>query len=42
MRIVQTEDGKLEKTTYKPPADPDAELNREPAQSLVTHSLLNA
>ena len=24
VRIVQTEDGKLEKTTYKPPSDPDA------------------
>ena len=24
VRIVQTEDGKLEKTTYKPPSDPEA------------------
>ena len=31
VRLVQNEDGKLEKTTYKPPADPSEALSREPA-----------
>ena len=42
VRIVQNEDGKLEKTTYKPPSDPSAVENRGEAFSLVTASLMNA
>lgn len=42
MRIVQTEDGKLERTKYKPPSDPaKAKLEKEgEAQSLVTYSMM--
>jgi hypothetical protein len=39
---VTGDDGKLEKTTYKPPSDPSALQNQGEAQSLVTHSLMNA
>ena len=43
VRIVTNEEtGKLEKTLYKPPSDPDAvEKGGEP-QSLVSFSIMNA
>ena len=43
-RIVQDEDGKLTKVSYKPPSDPEAAKLSQAgeAHSLVTHSLLNA
>lgn len=44
VRIVQNEDGKLEKTKYKPPSDPTkAKQEKEgEAQSLVTYSMMQA
>ena len=41
IRIVQNEDGKLEKTVFKP-SDVSADKEDGPPQSLVTHSLLQA
>ena len=42
VRIVQNEEtGKLEKTKYKPPSNPNLAKSDEEVQSLVTHSLLS-